>query len=181
MTTAPGSGLSGGATSGAVDLNVNFAGTGTATTVARSDHGHARDSCSIYSLGNTSIVNSLFTIIAFNSETIDTNNLHSTTSNASRITIQQAGTYFVGVRFAINTAASGSLRGFLLRNASTLALVGEANLNSGSGSAYASIGMTGVFQLNAGDYLELTVFQTSGGALSMRGQSDGTMLWVAQQ
>jgi hypothetical protein len=40
VNTPSGSGLSGGATSGDVTLSVNFAGSGSATTVARSDHNH---------------------------------------------------------------------------------------------------------------------------------------------
>src|SRR5262245_10090271 len=41
VTTGAGSGLTGGATSGSASLAVAFAGTGTASTVARADHAHA--------------------------------------------------------------------------------------------------------------------------------------------
>lgn len=103
--------------------------------------------------------------VTHDSERFDTDNLHSVSSNTSRITIRKAGKYAIGglIEFAAN--ATG-LRGARIRlnGATVLAQVVSANLGAGDPTP---IAVQTVYSLAAGDYVELQGYQASGGALNM--------------
>ena len=62
----------------------------------------------VYNNANISVPNAQTTLIAFNSEMFDTDSMHSTSTNPSRITINTAGKYLVHAHVEwVQTGAAG--------------------------------------------------------------------------
>lgn len=103
------------------------------------------------------------TITAWNSELVDDQDLHSTTTNPARITVTKTGNYSINarVRWANNGTGIREIGVFLNNAATTLGYttVGAA--------AFTHSQVSLVHRLNAGDYITLGVNQTSGGALAL--------------
>lgn len=108
------------------------------------------------------------TALALNSERWDTDGIHDTATNNSRLTCQTAGTYVItgNVRFASNATGyrlvgirqdAGSLYGTQL----------FAALSGGD----TIVSVATELRLTATQYVELCVAQTSGGALNVNGAS----------
>lgn len=126
--------------------------------------------CRVYNNAAVSIPDATRTAITFNSERVDVGGMHSTVSNTSRITIPSGadGWYSIGgcIEFAsVNT--TGIREGDILLNGSTLIAIqqvpGFVQVQQCNPSCY--------YQLVAGDYVELTAFQSSGGALNVDASS----------
>lgn len=111
-----------------------------------------------------SIANSTVTTLAFNSERFDTNTIHDTSSNNSRLTCQTAGRYQITAN--VEFASGGGNRRLvqILLNGATA--IGRVDLAPQSGSASVYVVST-VYQLAVSDYVEVQVFQDSGGALNV--------------
>jgi hypothetical protein len=131
----------------------------------------------VYNSTDLTITNNTFTTATFNSQRVDTNTFHDTSTNTSRITIPAgyAGQYLIWcdlewagsatgvrtVRLLLNAAYPGSTSATQIQNATT---AGETQNNL---FFYRS--------LSVGDYLELSVKQTSGGSLALGGSTSGYM------
>lgn len=110
------------------------------------------------------------TLVTFDSEAWDTDSLHSTTTNPSRITINTSGQYLVTfyARFPSNSTgyrqcnlrlnSAGSSTG-----GSTLSTITLAAVNGASTFVTRTLELT----CNAGDHYELFVTQNSGASLSL--------------
>lgn len=122
--------------------------------------------CSIYNSTTQSIATGATgTALNANSEYYDNDSMHSTVSNTSRITIQTAGRYlFIAtVQFAAN--ATGNRRLAFVVNGTT---THESQLIAATTSAN-SVVLTAPrsLVLAASDYVEVVVWQTSGGNLNV--------------
>ena len=151
---------------------------GTSTSFARADHNHAFGSksvpatalnlpgCRVYNSGNLTVANATAYAIPFNSEHFDTDGLHSTSTNTSRITISTAGVYSIGgnIRCAANGTGGRDLY-ILLNGTTALAQVG---FNGSATTANVSqIQVHSIWKLEANDYIQLFFYQTSGGNLNI--------------
>jgi len=120
--------------------------------------------CRVYHNANQSIANGVSTILAFNSERFDTDAIHNTVSNNSRLTCKTAGLYVISVTLLFATNAVG-IRGVHFKlNGTTLICVqgGDAQ------SVYeTNLTATTIYQLATNDYVEIQVYQNSGGALNL--------------
>jgi hypothetical protein len=123
-----------------------------------------------YNSANISIPNAAWTSLTFNTNRLDqgtSTSQHSTSSNTSRLTCQQAGMYVVTghIEFAAN--ASGDLRAaaIVLNGTTFLGIMQLPGVASGSDATRLTI--TTTYYLNIGDYVELSVEQNSGGALNV--------------
>lgn len=121
--------------------------------------------CRVYNSANISVPHNTPTALAFNSERFDSDTMHSTAVNTSRITFTTAGTYLVGggVTWAGNTAG---IRDITLRlgGATNLATISD---DVPSGFAYSwSQSVATLYTFSAGQYVELIANQDSGGALN---------------
>lgn len=129
-----------------------------------------------------SLTTSVGAALLYDTEDIDTDNMHSTVSNTSRVTAQTAGRFMIsgGVGFAAN--ATGLRVTYYAINGTN---------NSGSGVELSAAGGGGVtllgarsksIFLNVGDYVEMFALQTSGGSLntdvSGLDQPNFTVRWV---
>jgi hypothetical protein len=121
-------------------------------------------SCRVYNNAAISIGNNSVQVLTFNSERWDTDEIHSTVTNTGRLTCQTAGLYniFGHVQFAANTTG---IRSVLIRlNGSTYL---ASQLNHQSSAAVAELSVNTIYSLSASDYVELMVYQNSGGALNV--------------
>jgi hypothetical protein len=118
--------------------------------------------CRVYHTAAQSVANDSQLILAFNSERFDTDNMHSTVTNNSRITFNTAGVYVVtaAVEFIVGTY---EYLGVNIRlNGGSFIAVDDAPV----ASAVYSNGRTvsTLYKFNAGDYVEVRVFQRNAAA-----------------
>ena len=118
----------------------------------------------VYHNAAQSISNSTWTALAFNSEICDTDGFHDMVTNNSRLTVIQAGTYFIGGSIGFAVHGTGT-RGALLRlNGTTYLSV----VNVPTIATYnPAVNVTAMRVLSAGDYVELMAWQSSGGGLEV--------------
>jgi hypothetical protein len=102
--------------------------------------------------------------LAFNQERWDTDTIHDTVTNNTRLTCKTAGYYSITAGGAWETNGTGSRSiGILLNGATPLAYdnrLAPADIN-------ARFTVTTVYPLAVNDYVEVAVFQSSGGALNV--------------
>lgn len=120
--------------------------------------------CRVYKSSAQSIPNNSFTAITFDSERFDTDAMHSTVTNTNRITFNTAGIYLVGVSLYW-TANSTGIRTLQCRlNGSTAIAYDEWNAGASAGPGQ-TVSFAYAFSVN--DYIEMLLYQTSGGSLNM--------------
>ena len=147
--------------------------TGSGTVPSRSDHGHAYNppACRVYHNTTQSLTTATLTVLAFNSEREDTDTMHDTVTNNSRITIKTAGRYQVTAHVTFASNATGE-RGINLWVNGATYVAGHNQMPVTSGSA-TIMSLTTSHKFAVNDYIEVVGFQGSGGALNILA-SDGT-------
>jgi hypothetical protein len=123
------------------------------------------DRCQAYHNASVSISNDTGTVVALNSEYFDSNTMHDTTTNNSRITIKTDGIYvctFSGV-FAAN--ATGDRSAVIRKNGNEY--LGGQEKKAASASFETGLNVTIQEWLLADEYIEAIVKQDSGGALNL--------------
>jgi hypothetical protein len=140
-------------------------------------------SCRVYHNANQTLATSGYSAAAaFNSERWDTDLMHDTATNNSRITFQTAGKYLVACQWSIAAFAGGARRGGRIRiNGGT-----EIAVELRSGVSINVIGMTGptLWPFAAGDYIEFEGYQDSGGSQANALQSSSAFspeFWAIYQ
>lgn len=133
--------------------------------------GNPKPMCRAYSSANQSIATATNTSLALNSERYDVGACHSTITNNSRMTIPSGGggVYHIGgcVVFAAN--ATGIRAVWIQMNGATR--ISEQDAPSLSANT-CSLQVSCDYKLAAGDYVELQVYQSSGGLLSVTSNSN---------
>jgi hypothetical protein len=123
--------------------------------------------CAVYKGSGTAqtINNTTTTIIEFNTELLDTDGFHSTTTNTGRITIPagKAGKYLVYGRVSYLDNATGVRAARLFKNEDNLADLFSANAGTPYGG---TVEATAIASLAEGDYVTVRGFQSSGGSLN---------------
>jgi hypothetical protein len=105
-------------------------------------------------------------ITTLNSEIWDNDDIHSLVSDTGRLTCQSAGTYAItgGVHWTNSGAVYTYHLGIIL-NGTTLITADSNYRSSYGGDGSNTVGT--IYQLEVGDYVELWVWQNSGGALNV--------------
>ena len=126
--------------------------------------------CSLYKSANQSISNATFTAVTFDSELKDTDNFHSTSSNTSRITIPagKGGLYLITGQASFASNATGLRNAEIRKNGSSYFIFWVAPATNGDWSVGS---VSNIIELAATDYIEMFVYQTSGGSLNINGGS----------
>jgi len=106
------------------------------------------------------ISNSTWTAIAFQTEDYDDNNLHDNATNNSRITIGTTGRYVVAGKWELSSTGNGDI-GIALSVNGTRTVV--EYIDTGAVSENKKMTISYPLALVATDYVELEIFQTSGG------------------
>lgn len=120
---------------------------------------------SAYNSANLSINNGAVTTLTLDSEDFDTDNMHSTVSNTSRLTCNTAGVYQItaNVNFASNSGGERLLI-LLLNGTTSIARTRE----SADATGETDMNLARLYRLAVGDYVEVQVYQSSGGALNVQ-------------
>lgn len=113
---------------------------------------------------NQSITTDTWTAVAFDGETWDTGSLHSTVTNNSRITVPVAGKYVVQGLAMFAGGSTGTARYIALALNGSRILQAQADAPDTNNYAR-NIG--DILNLAANDYLELHVYQATGGNLNV--------------
>jgi hypothetical protein len=129
-----------------------------------------------------SLANNTTTTVLFDNELFDTDGFHSTSTNTNRITIPtgKAGKYLVTVTSTFAGSANGQRIMYVTKNSTTpsgsatmMSVGATPNGTTTTPSATGSV----VLNLAVGDWLSLSPFQSSGGALDLLGNNyDGNVL-----
>jgi hypothetical protein len=122
-------------------------------------------SAHVYHSAAQSIADGTAVALAFNSERWDTDAIHSTSSNNTRLTCQTAGKYEIGgmVEWASNAAG---YRQLLIRPNGTATYIGRDVRNAVSGGTTEQQAFADCV-LAAGDYVELVVTHNAGAPLNV--------------
>lgn len=117
----------------------------------------------VYNTSNISTLDSTWTSATFDSERWDTDTIHSTSSNTSRLTATTAGKYLIigHIFFASNSTGQRAVR--IRLNGTTI--IAQQSTSSVHTSRRFSIPV--IYDMAATDYVEIQGFQDSGGALNM--------------
>ena len=119
--------------------------------------------CSIYNSAVQTFSNSTATLVGFNSEYYDTDGFHDNTTNNSRITIPtgKSGYYFIAYELGWNLNTTGYRETQIFKNGSRL----QNTYNLTSSAGYVTQQCSIVANLTAGDYIQVSTTQNSGGNL----------------
>jgi len=127
-------------------------------------------SARVYGSANQSIADSSTVALAFNSERYDTDSMHDTATNNTRLTCNTTGTY--SITGSVQFAANATGRRLIQVRINGATVIATAGFNTVSGSFNTDIVVTTDYQLSATDYVELVAFQNSGGALNVLATSN---------
>jgi len=127
--------------------------------------------CVLMNSGSITLSNATTTTLTFDTESLDTDAFHSTSSNTSRITIPagKAGKYLILGTVRYDANSSGRRISTILKNGTVLYEYESAS----PGSSDLSLVHSSIVNLAVGDYVELTGWQNSGGNLTLSG--NGTL------
>jgi hypothetical protein len=128
--------------------------------------------CVLFNTTNQNLSNATATIVTFDSESLDTDAYHSTSTNTGRITIPagKAGKYLVVSTLRFDSNATGRRLNYIYKNG---VKVKEYELAS-VGSTYPTLSVSTILDLAVADYVELYAWQNSGGTLAVDGESVDT-------
>jgi len=123
-----------------------------------------------------SINTATFTALTFDTEDWDDDAYHDTGANTSRITIRVPGRYAIGcnVGFAANATGYRQVRLFV-NGATSIKMVAHSAAAGGTTHHEA---LEAVYEFNAGDYIEVLVYQNSGGALNVDAADVAQSFWI---
>jgi hypothetical protein len=154
--------------------NVNYQYNGTAWVSAQALS--IPPMCRAYLSTSTNISNNTVTSVSFDSENYDTDTMHSTSSNTNRITFTTAGVYALSAACKWATAAGGVRQIVFRLNGTTDLSVASQASNGGGNNTDQQLSVQYSFAAN--DYVELRVYQDSGGTVAIRGDVTNGV-WVA--
>lgn len=125
--------------------------------------------CQVFNNGTQSISSGAFAALTFNAEDFDDGAMHSTSSTTSRITIPtgMGGIYLVGGGTFFAANATGVRQALLAKNGGAPKVAGAIVAGFSVSGVGPTVSVQGLFSLAAADYVEIQVFQDSGGALNV--------------
>lgn len=123
--------------------------------------------------GSFSLTNNTWTVVPLNAETFNTDNMHSNTTNNSRLTATTAGAYTVYYQCVFTNNTSGQRQVDILKGAAgnhaSGVIQNNANADAIGGLLVTTLSGTFEVEMAAGEYLEMFALQNSGGALTIPG------------
>jgi hypothetical protein len=114
------------------------------------------------------------TMVAWNAEEYDTDTMHSTSTNTTRLTATTGGRYEFSCRIVFAANSTGYRRLKMWKNGAAGTLIDSDIDNSPTAGAFSRLFCSSWVTLAAGDYIEAQVYQDSGGDLSVQGAALGT-------
>ena len=134
--------------------------------------------CRVRKSANQSIPNATVTTVTWDTEDYDTDTMHDNVTNNTRLTIQTAGKYLIVAQSNWASNNTGTRIARIRKNGvDYLASFEQPSNLANEASAAVSL----VANFIAGDYLEFTVYQDSGGALNFQSSSNVISYMAAQK
>jgi hypothetical protein len=121
----------------------------------------------VYHNASQSVANITLTALALNSERFDTDTMHDTATNNSRLTCKTAGLYEIKGCAAFATSAVGNVRALQIRLNGVTDLGVQYGHPIGGGALSSIITVSTLYELAVNDYVQLMAYQDSGGALNV--------------
>lgn len=121
--------------------------------------------CSAYISSAQSVPSSTVTAIALNAEDYDTDSMHDVSTNNSRITCKTAGLYAISAQVEFASNATGVRQIFVSKNGTQAASLIFPNMGSVTNTQINA--SFPPISLSVNDYIELNVWQNSGGSLNV--------------
>ena len=118
---------------------------------------------SVYHSLNQSIPNNTWTTLSFDSEHFDSENIHDSSVDATKLICKTAGTYLIIGYVSFNVNSTGVRGARLLKNGK---IANEVVVNA-LFNAYTGVLTCYVTNLSVNDYIQMQAYQTSGGALTV--------------
>jgi hypothetical protein len=152
-----------------------FTATGAATfmpfDVGSASSASTYSGVSCYNSGGPTISNSTYTALTFDTEDFDTDSYHSTSSNTSRITIPsgKAGKYLINAVIGWEANSTGTRGMAFYKNGALVTY--PMQYPTASVETWYNGSM--ILNLAVSDYVEVYVFQSSGGNLNAKGTATG--------
>lgn len=132
-----------------------------------------RPACRVFHSVNQSITNNTATTLAFNSERFDTNTMHDTATNNSRITMTTAGLYLVNCSVALESRNDYNFAYLLLRTNGSTTIGYQTSLDIDVSNT-PLISVTTLWKFAAADYVEARILQVNGAAAAANALTDPT-------
>ena len=132
----------------------------------------------VYNSANISIPNDTPTKVTFNSQSYDTDSIHSTITNPSRLTCNTTGKYIISFGGYMTANPNGDRRFQILLNNTTYIAATRLGVDP---SGYTFTPTSTIFGLTAGDYVEAVVYQNSGGALNLVAATSYSPIFMMQK
>jgi hypothetical protein len=122
--------------------------------------------CRVYHSADQAIANAAVTQLAFDSERFDTDAIHDSAVNNDRLTAKTAGKYVITACVQFDVAAGG-IRSLQLRYNGIGTVIGVQYVPPAAANPVIGT-VTTIYDLAVGDYVQVWVYQTSGGALNVQ-------------
>ena len=129
-------------------------------------------SCRVYHNAYQSIPNATWTWLSFNSERWDTDSIHDTVTNNSRLTCRTAGKYQISLSVVWAANATGQ-RGVGLRVDGATYIVTDFRMPNSAG-ILPGFAVSTLWNLAVDSYVELGVYQESGGNLNINSSASNS-------
>jgi hypothetical protein len=123
------------------------------------------DICYASRTSNQTITTSTVTVVAMDYEAYDTNTMHDTSTNNSRITIKTAGKYYVQAYAHWGSNNTGLRQAYIKLNGTSFPVTDTIDAALVTGQDTQNIAT--ILNLAVNDYVELVVWQNSGGDLAL--------------
>lgn len=142
-----------------VDITGAAAAAGSGANPSREDHIHmlSPPACRVFHNANQSIADATETTVAFNSERFDTDTMHDTVTNNSRITFNTAGVYVVTFNGRFLTAADYSAVYVILRKNGTTNIA-QHMISPSAFNLQPVLMVSTTYKFAATDFVEARVF-----------------------
>jgi hypothetical protein len=141
----------------------------------------AQPLCAVTNSAVQSLATSTVTVVTFDTESTDSDNMHSTVTNTSRLTAVTPGWYMVSGNVPFQANATGSRWIAFQVNGVAGSRIGFAQILSTGGATDTALSSSAPVFLNVNDYVEMVAWQASGGALNIDTANGGarlTAFWI---
>lgn len=140
-----------------------------------------------YRDADVAIPDTTFTLVPWNNELYDSNSAHSLVTNVSRLVAPESGLYAINMQSTFTANGTGWREASLRKNAADLVSggteLGKDALSAIGGGPTTAVHVYVEAQLNAGDYVQCFLKQTSGGSLNLLAGSGNSFMefrWMAK-
>lgn len=137
--------------------------TANGTFVCGTDAGISDISVFVNNSANQNIPSAETTVLTFNTESYDTDTMHSTVSNTGRLTATTAGKYHIGSVVTIFNDGTGGFVDFDIRLNGGPVIARQTYRMVEASNDYIGVQIHTDYNMAANDYVEVTAYQGSGG------------------